>query len=1011
MSPNAPTARIGKPIYFSTPVMNRSPGQESPTFTWQQQALGCSKIHDLIGKQQEKMSTRGKHPLPSLTMSAQTSPKKFTDDLPIIINTRYNKNNSQGDYGANDTDIRKDRCQARPSSVSTCGDLEGPYRVTPRKSHLPINGENHGPILQPEDQFEANGYDGDYNRRSRSRTSNISRKRSSVNKYRPKPDPERKKMLMHQVAQYWNECISIAEEEKAQARLEVDQLREDLRRQQAKLKESHQLLDRERAQRRDCEQQLKDSEEKNAAIVLENSTLVQESATIKEEVRSSKERAAILTEKSKTYRAKLNEAILEQQRLFIQAKEFYHDSIEKLRQENDARVLETKAIEAALTNSREKREQIKRCMDELRSGLEKEVEDKGREIAQLRDRITTQEQALCTEKKISSDLRNQIRSVKPLQSAEVQGLVNTVESLHESISTNVVSQSQQLELSKGVCNRLQALEEAVEGIANHATQENNIGSLLKGLQKLISTDVFAALADIGGAQSCTYETLVGIRNDCQTELGVMCTRLSGLAQQQKDIQEQGSTKSNESIGRLNTMQAEVNSVRQLCENISENMTTWFTEERTVVNEERDLWGKRVVCRLNEGNERIDELEKIVHEAGHTCLSKFDSFGTAVATRDDETKLALQNMMDNFRCALDQDLHVEKLKAEYDATQTQKALAALEDHVVSISKQLKEYEARPSNLMGSSGQDTQDEEVVSLRDKISHLEKEASKNADLQKRWHSDIEIVDSVRSKLKSLQQLPSQHDGYSEQLAKFSQVSSMLDSASNYLAEQEIWVKQQLGTSSPQIDSNVVTPPWTVKQLSSSRLLNPDDRAHDSQISKIDRLIGIESDGVKTTQHSHPENGSKRVQVQSPTEVHSPSSPPSIEQEQKRRRIPVTMRPILKANSLASSQESFTTQEQSNETETELGPVPESRKIMTTISNASMASQRIIAEISSGFITDKAEESIFSLPRVADFQPPLEAVPSQVIPLKRKFGVDGDECTKFKRDKVLSGLMNRPGI
>ncbi|TWU77732.1 hypothetical protein ED733_008530 [Metarhizium rileyi] len=767
-----------------------------------------------------------------------------------------------------------------------------------------------------------------------------------------------------------------------EAALEVDQLREDLRRQQAKLKESHQLLDRERAQRRDCEQQLKDSEEKNAAIVLENSTLVQESATIKEEVRSSKERAAILTEKSKTYRAKLNEAILEQQRLFIQAKDFYHDSIEKLRQENDARVLETKAIEAALTNSREKREQIKRCMDELRSGLEKEVEDKGREIAQLRDRITTQEQALCTEKRISSDLRNQIRSVKPLQSAEVQGLVNTVESLHESISTNVVSQSQQLELSKGVCNRLQALEEAVEGIANHATQENNIGSLLKGLQKLISTDVFAALADIGGAQSCTYETLVGIRNDCQTELGVMCTRLSGLAQQQKDIQEQGSTKCNESI-----------------------------EERTVVNEERDLWGKRVVCRLNESNERINELEKIVHEAGHTCLSKFDSFGTAVATRDDETKLALQNMMDNFRCALDQDLHVEKLKAEYDATQTQKALAALEDHVVSISKQLKEYEARPSNLMGSSGQDTQDEEVVSLRDKISHLEKEASKNADLQKRWHSDIEIVDSVRSKLKSLQQLPSQHDGYSEQLAKFSQVSSMLDSASNYLAEQEIWVKQQLGTSSPQIDSNVVTPPWTVKQLSSSRLLNPDDRAHDSQISKIDRLIGIESDGVKTTQHSHPENGSKRVQVQSPTEVHSPSSPPSIEQEQKRRRISVTMRPILKANSLASSQESFTTQEQSNETETELGPVPESRKIMTTISNASMASQRIIAEISSGFITDKAEESIFSLPRVADFQPPLEAVPSQVIPLKRKFGVDGDECTKFKRDKVLSGLMNRPGI
>lgn len=77
----------------------------------------------------------------------------------------------------------------------------------------------------------------------------------------------------------------------------------------------------------------------------------------------------------------------------------------------------------------------------------------GEEIARLQERISAQEQALCTERQISSDLRNRIMSVKPLQSDEAQDLVNTVKSLHESISANTVDQAQQLELSESVCRR------------------------------------------------------------------------------------------------------------------------------------------------------------------------------------------------------------------------------------------------------------------------------------------------------------------------------------------------------------------------------------------------------------------------------------------------------------------------------------------------------------------------------------------------------------------------------
>ncbi|KIE03558.1 hypothetical protein MAJ_00089, partial [Metarhizium majus ARSEF 297] len=1012
MSPKAPVAHPDKAPYFSSTVMNtvdQCPIQDDPGFFWQHQALNRPKINDFAGKQQEKKPGQAKHRLPNLPMSAQGSPKKQSDELPILLNARYSKDNSRGDRPTNITNIRKDQCQPRPSSVSTCGDLEGPYRVTPNKSRHPLSDEHHELIPQPEELFGANAYDGDFAHRSGSRTSNISRKRSGVNKHRSQQEPGRKKMLMQQVAQYWNECISIAEEEKAQARLEIDQLREDLRRQYAKLTEARHQLDNEQAGRKDSEQKLKHSEEKVAEVLLENSTLSQKLSTMQEELRLTKERDAILTEKSRTYRTKLNEAILEQQRLFLQAKEFYHDSIQKLRQENETRVAESKAIETALTNSREKREQMRHCLDELRSGLEKEVEARGEEIARLQERISAQEQALCTERQISSDLRNQIMSVKPLQSDEAQDLVNTVKSLHESISANTVDQAQQLELSESVCRRLQNLEVLVKGLASNTSKEIGISSLMEGLHELISTDVFSALTDIGGAQSCTYETLVGIRNDCQAELEFMRTALSDLTKQQTNMQDQFAAEIYDSIRKLDTVHGDVTSNRELCQHIGEEMTTWFTKERDVVNAERDSWKKDVVRLLNEGNDRTEDLEKIIIASGHTCLSKLDSLNTTMATRDDETKAAWQQIIGRVQSSLDQNLHLERLNAGYSPEETQRILASLEGLVVSISEHLVRSEARVANQGKPSQHDEQNDAAASLQDKILQLEKEVSKTTDLQKRWHSDIQIVDSIRSKLKTLQQLPSQIDGCSEQLAKFSRVSSMLDSASTDLGKQETWVKQQLGINLPQVNSNVVTPPRTIDQLQPGQLMDPN--YNQSENSKNDRVISTENDEILTTQNSNSEFGPKRVQVQSPIEAHSPSSPPSIEQEQKRRRIAMAVRPILKANSLFSSQESITGQHQSNETETELGPILESRKTTTTISSASAASQKIIADISSGFVTDKSEETFFNLPRVTDFQPHLKVVPSQVISQKHKFKLDGGECPKLKRVKLMSDLKNEISI
>jgi hypothetical protein len=259
-------------------------------------------------------------------------------------------------------------------------------------------------------------------------------------------------------------------------------------------------------------------------------------------------------------------------------------------------------------------------------------------------------------------------------------------------------------------------------------------------------------------------------------------------------------------------------------------------------------------------------------------------------------------------------------------------------------------------------------------------------------------MVDSIRAKLRSLEYLPSQVDKYHDELEKSSQIRSLLESTSGYLAEQETWVKQQLEASTQRSSTNVVTPPRTAAEVQSGQLIEPTNSS--GIIDNSHGGIRPDSDDM-----GRPEFGPKRVQVQSPTEVYSPSSPPSVEQEQKRRRIPVTVRPILKANSVPSSQESTTSQHHVDETnteteiETELGPVQERRKMVAGITTNNV-SQKIIDEISSGFITSKPEGDVFDLPRVSDFHIPLDRHTAQ----KRKLEHE-NAGSKLKRANLASGL------
>lgn len=356
---------------FSQMPKNGGLGIEDPAFTWPDASSQRNCPTDIFKCLEEPRVSDPS--MSSLRPSFKNSPKEIAK---LSENTLQDLGFGMNTGGAAPRTVNRSRMfpdRLRPSSASTCGDLEEPHRVTPQKSRRVPDDDYIRDASQPGKLISPSKYKGSSRHRSVSRTSNISIKRSSTEHRCRNPDPERKKVLMHQVARYWNECIGLADEEKEQAKAEIDQLRFDLQQRQTQLHEAQQQLRRERENSQRMEDALKQVEQKNAEQSRETQHLTEELSSVREQLASSKEKAGIIKAKSRAYRAKLNEAILEQQRLFVQAKDFYSSSIQQLREENDKRDSQHRAVEEALANTGRKREQLKQCLEDMQTNYEEQL--------------------------------------------------------------------------------------------------------------------------------------------------------------------------------------------------------------------------------------------------------------------------------------------------------------------------------------------------------------------------------------------------------------------------------------------------------------------------------------------------------------------------------------------------------------------------------------------------------------------------------------------------------------
>ncbi|RCI16833.1 hypothetical protein L249_2702 [Ophiocordyceps polyrhachis-furcata BCC 54312] len=818
-------------------------------------------------------------------------------------------------------DRRIEHLFQRSSPASTCGDLERPAHRSPRRRHQPAA---HGPAL-----LRASPHFGVLRRnRSQSRTSNISKKRSEDHKHRRRTEDERKKKAMQHVAQYWNECIQISEDEKKLANREIGNLQHQLQRQALKLTESRSILSQKQQELESAESQKHQLEEEGFRMTEENKRLKDEAQTLRGQLSESNAQATKLREKHRQIRDKLNEAIQEQQTLFRRSQAFYEDSMAGFRREKEERNSYTSKMDQALETSRKKREEMKRCFDEFRDKMERESRLREDTILQLRSRIEEQEESLHHERNVTESLRRQADLQRDSQ--------NTM----ATISSNMESFLQDCAMKY---RDQQGSARVVENISERHYMQNSeadksspvvVTQAIKCMEELISRRVVTVVADLATNQGRMEGTLLALGKNC----GIQVQKIREYLEYQNDEvlngQEAVEKVRCEFRSSLESLQSECKAARETCQEIKQAVKDGTQTELALRQEEMLTRQADLDAKLAERDERVGQLEHQLRSLSQTYTKEIAALTEVPSCGEEKLQSKLDGVVTEFRGSLEKGFLQEKSRSEEHLRQTQTAMAALEGQLKAVVDQL--AAARSSTPSADNVDESQ------LEQQRQNLEKQAKAAEALRGRWQQDIKAVDALRAQLKELQRRVPQMERLDSTLGKMAQMNEILHSTAEYLTREQDWARQQI-----------------------DRVTDADSGRHEAQVSDEGQPREAKAEADFTSQvltferevADDAQQGEtlfkRKVTVYSPAgTVMSPSPPPSVEQEQVRRRGAAQPRSILKLSALSSLETGRTEGEKQSQH-----------------NRPTTGRDSVVEQIRAELLPSKASQLAWSLPSVADFE------------------------------------------
>ncbi|KAK5995137.1 hypothetical protein PT974_03532 [Cladobotryum mycophilum] len=364
--------------------------------------------------------------------------------------------------------------------------------------------------------------------------------------------------------------------------------------------------------------------------------------------------------------------------------------------------------------------------------------------------------------------------------------------------------------------------------------------------------------------------------------------------------------------------------------------------------------------LEERSERIRNLERQLELVCENYAAKIATVTNTTIRDGEATRNSVQSSIMELRSLLDEGFKAEKQVTEKMLRQNEDTTSALMVELQAAKDQLAylaENQRHNSTEIRTSqkGLDRDQEVVANLKLRISELEHESKTSMELRQRWIRDIRMMDPLRTKLKALQERLPLMEGLGMKLDEIVQMNASAQSASSYLATEKDWIRQQLEAKT---DSQNNEGTALVSYSNGETLF-----ASNPEASNLPGHMAEDSNTESYTSSLEEEVASRKVVVHSPIHREDSPVPPSVQQEQKRRRELIQLRSILKHH-VPSKRESTNLESDSLQLSIRTNQYHhhsegDSNDNKTVVTNA------VVAEIRSSLIQQRE----WSPPTVADFE------------------------------------------
>lgn len=351
---------------------------------------------------------------------------------------------------------------------------------------------------------------------------------------------------------------------------------------------------------------------------------------------------------------------------------------------------------------------------------------------------------------------------------------------------------------------------------------------------------------------------------------------------------------------LKDMRDGINSTKELCEgtrNVQHELNKVISNALVSATEsERDcLTGK-----VEERDSEIDHFRHQLISLKDEYSAKLEAFSAKEAAQEQTifTQLLRENLH-HIGQSFQQEFERERQEFSEKMSHNEKANENLRTQLQEAISKIIELKVPGSPDAEKLEEQLQGERhsVASLTRKIGNLEQELKNTEMLRGQWHQGLMSVNTLKAKLEAATQRLPKVEAIAAKLNGITRLNDVINSTAKFFDAEKEWLQTELSGRSQVEESNphdqlgskkIVTSTSQDPILKLNSLPFPSRFFPTNQ--KVESLI---------EENLHAEDASRRkVLVYSPTgDSESPSPPPSIGQEQKRRREAVRPRSILRSS------------------------------------------------------------------------------------------------------------------